>query len=122
MKKSTLAARRRRGNNSRTKLVDTGELQNNLYSLVDITLDRQDKNHIGLAVGFGGQGKTHSKWVKKNGKYTKEKSNLTIKQIAEWHQNGTRRMPQRKILVRADKKTTELLRQAILKIIQEEIK
>ena len=121
LKKSTLAARRRRGNNSRDKLVDTGELLNNLHSLVDITLLRQDKKHTGLAIGFGGRGKTHSKWVKKNGKYTKAKSDITIKQIAEWHQHGTSKMPQRKILVRADKETTELLRQAILKIIQQEI-
>lgn len=122
LKKSTLAARKRRGNYSRTKLVDTGELQNNLYSLVDITLAKQDKKRTGLAVGFGGRGKTHSKWIKKNGKYKKENSKITIKQIAQWHQSGTKRMPQRKILVRPDKQTTELIRQAILQIIQQETK
>lgn len=118
--KSTLAARRRRGNTSRDKLIDTGELRANIKSLIQIT-DRQTKDGSRLGIGFGGSSKKHSKWVKFGDTYKKVPGNVTMLQLAQWHDSGTERMPRRQILVRPDPMTRDIMIAKIIQIIRDDI-
>lgn len=118
--KSTLEARKRRGNPSRDKLKDTGELRNNIKSLIQIT-DRKTPDGCRLGIGFGGSCKTHSKWVCVDGQYRKTKGDVTMLEIAQWHDSGTERMPRRQILVRPDPATTAAMAEIIMNIIRDEM-
>lgn len=118
--KSTLEARKRRGNTSRNKLKDTGELRGNIKSLIQIT-ERNVPDGCRLGIGFGGSSKKHSKWVSVDGQYKKTQGDVTLLEIAQWHDSGTERMPRRQILVRPDPETRDKMVEIITNIIRDDM-
>jgi hypothetical protein len=118
--KSTLEARKRRGNNSRDKLKDMGELRSNIKSLIQIT-DRKTQDGCQLAIGFGGSSKKHSKWIRIDGRYRKAKGDVSMLDIAQWHDSGTERMPRRQILVRPDASTCHQMAEIVIDILRDDM-